>query len=61
MMRLYHWWMIIVLLIAPVVVHAGEKNDDEDISTILMRSTFKIQGEKSLGTVFMVHHGEAYF
>lgn len=43
---------IIFLIFSPWFSHANQTQID--ISTILMRSTFKIQDKKSLGTVFIM-------
>jgi hypothetical protein len=43
---------IIFLIFSPLFSHANQTQID--ISTILMRSTFKIQDKKSLGTVFIM-------
>jgi len=51
-MRKLHKYLVLVSILAPLLATAGEQ--PLDISTILMRSTFKIQGEESLGTVFIM-------
>lgn len=51
-MRPFLKLILFALLMAPLAALAGEQK--LDISTVLMRSTFKIKGEKSLGTAFIV-------
>lgn len=51
-MRTLQKCLIVAFFLAPLVAAAGEQQPD--ISTGLMRSTFKIQGEGSLGTVFIM-------
>jgi hypothetical protein len=51
-MKMVRTLLLLVFLIAPLASQAEQKQ--LDISTILMRSTFKIQGEQSLGTVFIM-------
>lgn len=51
-MRMFIKLIIFAFFMVPLVVSGGEQQ--LDISTVLMRSTFKIQGEGSLGTVFMM-------
>jgi S1-C subfamily serine protease len=45
-------YFIIPFLLTPLVAAAGQQQ--LDISTILMRSTFKIEGEGTLGTIFIM-------
>jgi hypothetical protein len=44
--------IVLLSILVPLLAIAGEQQ--LDVSTILMRSTFKIQGEGSLGTVFIM-------
>lgn len=51
-MRRLQKYLILVFILVPLVAAAEEQQ--LDISTVIMRSTFKIQGEESLGTVFIM-------
>jgi len=51
-MRTLHKYLILVFALAPVLASAAEPQ--LDVSTMIMRSTFKIQNEESLGTVFIM-------
>lgn len=51
-MRTLHKYLILALALAPILANAAEPQ--LDIGTLLMRSTFKIQSEESLGTVFII-------
>ena len=51
-MRTLRKILIFAFILAPLVAAAGE--EQLDVATVIMRSTFKIQGEESLGTVFIM-------
>lgn len=51
-MRTLQKILIFAFILAPLVAAAGE--EQLDVATVIMRSTFKIQGEESLGTVFIM-------
>jgi len=51
-MRTLIKYLVFVIILMPIVAAAEEQQ--LDIATVIMRSTFKIQGEKSLGTVFIM-------
>ncbi len=51
-MRTLQKYLIVAMVLVPLVAVAGEQQ--LDIATVIMRSTFKIQGEGSLGTVFIM-------
>lgn len=51
-MRTLLKYLVFVIFLIPLVAVAGEQQ--LDIATVIMRSTFKIQGEGALGTVFIM-------
>lgn len=51
-MQMLRKCLILLIILTPLVSMAEEQ--ELDIATVLTRSTFKIQGEESLGTVFIM-------
>ena len=51
-MKTLHKYLIFAFILVPLVAIAGEAQ--LDIATVIMRSTFKLQGEESQGTVFVM-------